>query len=708
MIRKVHMKVNDIDEGWFDEQIISESLDYDLCHDILQTLADAGKMSDALSGCKKLLDSYVEQRRMDDSICVLNWMALNSGSKDDVIDHLKKIFGSDKNAMKLIEPAGFGSSLPLSECFERLKYLRSLKDGALCYHSTWGFGVIEEIDYFYGEIEINFESKGDHTLAFSYAAESLDLLDDDHILSIRHNNANQLNDMIKKQPGEVVRLALKSYGNMSVTVLTDKLVPSIIPENDWKKFWDGARKALKDDASIEIPRKRSEFIQLSDGLAYDDSWFLNLSDERDISKLFDRFKEIIERGLDTQTKTANEVLSNRLAFIIGGAPSSKPEWKAEGFIYARLLDVQPVGIDVDSILHDLIEADLGGMLDQLPSRQIETLLAILFESDKEKLISQLQRIIPKVSHPVFAEIMAAFCNHDLEDIAKDILEKALGRRKASASMLLWCQRSEEYIEKWNLISKSDLAFRIQEVLEKDLSGALLRAQNQLRDKFQQQEWLHNVMDEMSEQQRRDFMRRINEGHGWELLDRKSVMAKVLRKYPELQDIVTPAGSTTQKKEVPLTSSRSYREKQGQLEKIMKIDIPENSKEIEVARSYGDLKENAEFKYAKERQGLLMAQGAQLAEDLDRVKPSDFDNISSEIITIGMGVSFSDKEGDEQTYYILGVWDQDDDLNIISSESGLAKALLGSKSGDTVVVPDGEVQVKKVMPLSGSIKNWIRE
>ena len=142
-------------------------------------------------------------------------------------------------------------------------------------------------------------------------------------------------------------------------------------------------------------------------------------------------------------------------------PGSKPEWKAEGFIYAELLDVQPVGIDVDSILHDLIEDDLGGMLDQLPSRQIETLLAILFESDKEKLISQLQRIIPKVSHPVFAEIMAAFCNHDLEDIAKDILEKALGRRKASASMLLWCQRSEGYIEKWNLISKSDLAFRIQ-------------------------------------------------------------------------------------------------------------------------------------------------------------------------------------------------------------------------------------------------------
>ena len=66
----------------------------------------------------------------------------------------------------------------------------------------------------------------------------------------------------------------------------------------------------------------------------------------------------------------------------------------------------------------------------------------------------MQRIIPKVSHPVFAEIMAVFCNHDLEDIAKDILEKALGRRKASASMLLCVpafrgvyRKMESYIKK---------------------------------------------------------------------------------------------------------------------------------------------------------------------------------------------------------------------------------------------------------------------
>ena len=63
----------------------------------------------------------------------------------------------------------------------------------------------------------------------------------------------------------------------------------------------------------------------------------------------------------------------------------------------------------------------------------------------------------------------------------------------------------------------------------------------MREKFQQQEWLHDVMDEMSEQQRRDC-----EGQGWEVLD-VNLCWQVLRKYPELQDIVAPTGTTVPKK-----------------------------------------------------------------------------------------------------------------------------------------------------------------
>ena len=169
-------------------------------------------------------------------------------------------------------------------------------------------------------------------------------------------------------------------------------------------------------------------------MAYDDTWFEKLAEERDITRLFERFKEVLERGLDTSTETAQQVLSERLAFVIGGAPSAKPEWKAEGFIYARLLNVQ---LSVWMwMLYMRSLADLG-MLDQLPSRQLETLLAILFENDKEALVLRLKRVIPKVSHPVFNG-MAAFCRHGVEEVAKEIMVAALVGVRLATNVVMSC------------------------------------------------------------------------------------------------------------------------------------------------------------------------------------------------------------------------------------------------------------------------------
>ena len=528
-------------------------------------------------------------------------------------------------------------------------------------------------------------------------------------IAIKHNNPAELDRMVKEEPGEVVKAALRSYGQMSVTRLMDKLIPSVMAEPAWKKFWEGARRALKDDASVEIPKKRSDNIVFHKaGLAYDDEWFKLIAAERDIEVLFGRFAEIIEKKIETTSDFAKETLANRLSFIIKGAPSARPEWKAEGFIFARVFGIEPSGLDTDKLIHDLIDGDLVTTLDRLPSRQLQTLLTILIENDKEAVIGTLRAVIPVVSHPVLNEIMAALIANGAEEDVRGFMTQAVARRTASAPMLLWCQRSTEYVEKWDLISKSDLAFRVQEVLEVNGAGAMLRAQNQLRERFQTQEWLHDVMEVMSEQQRRDFMRRIHEGQGWDALDRKSVEAKVLRKFPELQDIILPtAGQVAPKKEVPMTSSRSYAERQKQLERIMTVEIPENSKEIEVARSYGDLRENAEFKYAKERQGLLMAQGAQLAEDLEKVKPTDFADILTEVVGAGVGVELTYEEtGAVETYYILGVWDQDETLSIISSETRLAKALKGHAVGDKVEIPAGECAITAIHALPEAIKLWI--
>jgi transcription elongation GreA/GreB family factor len=701
------MDLSAINEEWFNGQLESSDIDVTEVVDVFEAMSQEGRGAEAGTWAQSLFQKLAESEQIGNALQVLEWLAA-SGALSNVKSAVEKLLSKNRNALKMVEPAGFGGQLPAAECFRRLRHLRSLKTGMLCYNATWGFGIIEHIDFFYQQLEIDFERKGDHEMAFSYAAEALEVLDEGHILAIKHNQPAELERMIKEEPAEVVRITLRSYGNMPVTRLQTTLTPSILSESGWKKFWETARRELKKDAAIEIPKKRSDNIVLhKKALAYDDEWFGLIAELRDIEALFDRFNEIIEKKIDTSSDVAREKLANRLAFIIKGAPSGRPEWKAQGFIYARTFGIEPADVDTAKLVEELIGGDLVTMLDRLPTRQLQSLLAVLIESDKEAVVATLREVIPVVSHPVLNEVMSALIECGAEEDVRRIMEEAVARRTASAPMLLWVQRSTQVVEKWGLISQSDLAFRIQEVLEVNSMGAMLRAQNQLRERYQQEQWLHDVMGTMTEQQRRDFLRRIHEGHGWDVLDRKSIIAKVLRKFPELQDIILPPKSATlPKRETPFTSSRSYAEKQKQLERIMTVDIPENSKEIEVARSYGDLRENAEFKYAKERQGLLMAQGAQLAEDLEKVKPTDFAESSTDEVSMGTGVELVYSSGVAETFYILGAWDQDEVLSIISSETALAKALIGHKVGDTVQIPAGECELKSILPLSADVREWI--
>src|SRR5207302_5569641 len=110
----------------------------------------------------------------------------------------------------------------------------------------------------------------------------------------------------------------------------------------------------------------------------------------------------------------------------------------------------------------------------------------------------------------------------------------------------------------------------------------------------------------------------------------------------------------------------------------------NSKEIAIARSYGDLRENHEYKAAKEMQKLLMRQKADLETQLVRARGTDFTNPSTDIVGMGTIVRATDLETSQSEHFtILGAWDTDLDKGIISYLSPVAQALLNRKVGEEV-------------------------
>ena len=167
-------------------------------------------------------------------------------------DALKKAC-KDRLVLALIEAAGFGEK-PLEEAFRRLDLLLSLKAGTLVIDPSWGLGTVKRLDDFYKRITIDFASKKNHALSFATACETLQRAPHDHLLTLRHNDPAGVAQMAAEQPGELVKRALRSFGDMPVTKLEDVLTrQGFVATAGWKNFWEAARKALKKDPLVIIP-----------------------------------------------------------------------------------------------------------------------------------------------------------------------------------------------------------------------------------------------------------------------------------------------------------------------------------------------------------------------------------------------------------------------------------------------------------------------
>ncbi|MFZ9682158.1 MAG: GreA/GreB family elongation factor, partial [Cephaloticoccus sp.] len=171
------------------------------------------------------------------------------------------------------------------------------------------------------------------------------------------------------------------------------------------------------------------------------------------------------------------------------------------------------------------------------------------------------------------------------------------------------------------------------------------------------------------------------------LTKKSLLARFIKIFPSIQSLV--ASEAEGKDEQLLVSRASHDRKREEYETIVSKKIPENSKAIAVAREHGDLKENSEYKMAKQDQSVLMAQKALLERDLGRARITDFSEATVDVVSVGSIVDIT-AAGNGQTtrYTILGAWDGDPDNNVISYKTALGAALLGKKPGDSVTVKAG--------------------
>jgi transcription elongation factor GreA len=142
-------------------------------------------------------------------------------------------------------------------------------------------------------------------------------------------------------------------------------------------------------------------------------------------------------------------------------------------------------------------------------------------------------------------------------------------------------------------------------------------------------------------------------------------------------------------------------KRRELSNIVQVEIPRNSEAIGTARELGDLKENAEYHAAKDRQKLLMQQAKELEELIGRARIIDLKTVRTDTVRFGTRVLVRQiTTGKEQDFTLLGMWEADGDKRIISYLTPFGSQMMNRSVGERFVVntPDGRNEEYEVLAI----------
>lgn len=166
-------------------------------------------------------------------------------------------------------------------------------------------------------------------------------------------------------------------------------------------------------------------------------------------------------------------------------------------------------------------------------------------------------------------------------------------------------------------------------------------------------------------------------------------------HPSLIKLRQKTDTSSVESNIIWTTAEGYQKLQQRIQRIATVETVENAKEIEVARSHGDLRENAEFKAALEKRDRLQSELKLLSEQLNRARIITPEDISIDEVSVGSIVECKNQKGDVATYTLLGPWDADTDKNILSFQSKLAQQIKGLKVGQHFQFQGDEYTITRI-------------
>ena len=615
---------------------------------------------------------------------------------------------------------------------------------AFCLHQAWGIGVIRSYDEATKRLVIDFpeQNKKGHAMDAAFFLGKIEFINPNGLVAKAYADATkaEIANLVANDPAGVVKALLSEYPTGECTSYAleanlDRVHFASLPAGKdraaaFKAWWTKGRAAVRKDRAILVPERKGGlyalleapkdlgedlFAQYESAPNFERKLLLleelagaavaetrSAANAANLDKLSaDLLKEI--KKLETARKRDN------LPAILGGI------WNRDKFFRSAVENVETVSPTASEIIALCTESDLAFVALNIPhtTEKIRSLLDLVRAHHGDRWSDRAFDLLrnrdiggtKSGSAKLVSESIAYLCDQDLAEAVATRFAQWLETRELRAPVIIWIIKNRDS-KKYaaivgRLIAPSLLGAILSSIdtesLESNSTARIPLANELIKDK----ELIANILTPAEGKKADsetifDLTRTMMSSQGFDEMTKKALLSRLAKIEPHVQRLAKSkhSGSEAEEKEL-LVSKASKEEKERELEDIVKVRLPAVKEAIQIAKEHGDLKENSEYKMARQDHDTLAARRAELDALLKKARVTDFSEAKTDAISVGSSIVL--RRGSDQTefaYDLLGAWDGEPEKNILSYISPLAKQFLNHKTGETFTTN-----------INGKAENW---
>ena len=568
--------------------------------------------------------------------------------------------------------------------------------GSYVFHRNWGVGRIRKLE---GDtLTINFgRIVGIKEMKLSMAVTALKPLAKDHIWVLKATMQKEdLIKSVKADKAETLKIIIRSFdNNCDFKRIKAELVPSILTPGEWTSWNSAAKKILETDSSFGVNPNDISMYTVRDG---------NISPEEKISNEFKAQKQFFARAdllvkffESDDTDNSSELFAEMYSYFTGYLKNIS---RVNEQVLASYLLVRSISA-IDKQFAFPIKETFAEIYNRIEDpKEIYLLLkdskSTHFREDFIRCIKLLPnwneeyvKLFPIVlKEELLNDLIKEGHVEDVQKLVRTSFEAFKDYRETVLFFFKECQDKDWFKEAGvsyekqliTLINIIELTFR--EINNHVNSTENKKINKNATDLLFKTDAIFNYMFANGEDTVKKMYTLIDDISDIDPSYKALARNKILEKYPEFKFRVSE--EKKQQSVGLIVTAKKLAEKKAEVDEIQNVLIPKNAAEVADAKAKGDLKENQEYKSAKEEQHFLNLKLTNLQNEFNRAVVFDPTTSTTAIISFGTVVTLKDNQsGNEETYTILGPWESDPDNNVISYMAPFGDAILNKKVGDVL-------------------------